>query len=111
VRHREVELARLVSPRPVGHATGEPHSRLGPAGDLDVEPGEGSRHAEPERLADRLLAGEASGVVLRRIRPRVAVVTLGLGEDSLAEGRIALERAPDPADLDEVEADLHEPSR
>ena len=34
---------------------------------------------QPERLADRLLAGEAGGEVLGRVRPREAVLALGLG--------------------------------
>src|SRR4029450_290409 len=72
-------------------------------------PGEGASDAESERLADRLLAGESSCVVLRRIRPRVAVGALGLGEAPLTKGRIALEGAPNARDFDQIDADGHEP--
>ena len=44
-------------------------------------------HAAAERLADRLLAGEPGRVVLGRVRPRVAVLALGLGEARAPESR------------------------
>src|SRR4029079_11226150 len=62
-----------------------------------------------ERLADRLLAREPRRVVLRRIRLRVAVRALGVGEAALAETRVALEGTRDPRDLDQVDADSHRP--
>ena len=55
----------------------EPNRRLRPADDLDLLPREGARNSEAERLADRLLAGEAARVALGRVRPRVAVRLLG----------------------------------
>src|SRR5205085_5947614 len=76
-----------------------------PPGDLDLLPREAD--ADPERLPDRLLPGEATGVALRRVRARVAVGLLGRREAAVAEARVALERAPDPRDLDQVEADPH----
>src|SRR4051812_3429225 len=109
--HREVELARCVAPRPVRHPAGKSHARLRPPGDFDVLPREGPRDAEPERLSDGLLAGEAGGIVLRRVWARIAVHALRLGEDTVSERRVALQRAPDAPDLDEVEADLHAPLR
>ena len=61
--------------------------------------------AAAERLAHRFLAGEAPRVVLRRVRLRVAVGLLGLGEAALTEARVALQRLADPLDLDQVESD------
>src|SRR5690242_18467196 len=83
-------------------AARQPNRGLGPADDLDLLPRERARDAEAERLADRLLAGEAAGIALGRIRARVAVRLLRLGEAAIAKARIALERTPDPRDLDEV---------
>src|SRR5262249_9780718 len=77
---------------------------LRPAADLDLAPGEVD--SLPDRLPDRLLRREAPGVVLRRVRLRVAVRALRLGEAALAEPvPVALERTPDARDLDEVDAD------
>src|SRR6185436_15130531 len=90
VRHREIDGAGADSFGPRLQASRQLDAGLRPARDLDLEPREGASDAEAERLADRLLAGEASRVVLRRIRPRVAVGTLGLREAALPERRIAL---------------------
>src|SRR6188472_3616599 len=62
VRHREIDRARAGACRPRQDATGQPNRRLRAAGDLDVPPGERARDADSERLADRLLAGEAPRV-------------------------------------------------
>src|SRR5215211_5440529 len=105
--HREVDPAGAGPAGPGADAARERDGRLGTARDLDVLPGERPGDAEAERLADGLLAGEAGGVVLSRVGPRLAVGALGLGEAALAEGRVALERAPDPCDLDQVDADVH----
>src|SRR5262249_54559990 len=78
---------------------------FGPAGDLDLLPREVD--AAAERLPDRLLAREASGIALGRVFLRVAVRALRLREAALTEAR-ALERFPDPLDLDQVDADLHD---
>ena len=86
---------------------GEPHRRLGPAADLDLAPGEVDGDAEAERLADRLLAREPGRIVLGRVRPRVAVRALGIGEAARAEPGVARERSPDTLDLDQVDADVH----
>ena len=75
------------------------------ARDLDVPPHE--LDAAAEGLADRLFAGEPRGEVLRRVRTREAVRALGLGEDALREPRPALQRPPDPLDLDQVNSDAH----
>src|SRR5207253_2573096 len=72
---------------------------------LDLAPREVD--ADPERLADRLLPGEAGGVVLRRVRPRLAVLALRLREAARPEARVALERPPDALDLDQIDADPH----
>ena len=80
-------------------------SRLRPARDLDLAPGE--VHAAAERLADRLLPGEPSRVVLGRVGTRVAVVALGLGEDSAPGSRVASSACCDAGDLDQVDADPH----
>jgi hypothetical protein len=58
---------------PARDAPAERHRRLRPSHDLDVAPGERARDSEAERLADGLLAREASGIALRGIRARVAV--------------------------------------
>src|SRR5579862_122378 len=105
VRHRQVDRLRADVLGPGGDAAREPHARLGPADDLDVLPRERARDAEAERLAHRLLAGEAPGVALRRIRTRVAVLLLGLGEAAVAKTRVPRERAADAFDLDEIGAD------
>src|SRR5437588_8171086 len=102
VRHREVDGVRPDVLGPGGDAPGETHRRLRTAHDLDVLPRECPRDAEAECLADRLLAGEAPGVALRRIRPRVAVGLLGGGEASIAEAAVPVERAPHALDLDQV---------
>src|SRR5262245_4303402 len=102
--HREVDRPRLDLLRPRGSAAGEPDARLRSPGDLDLLPREAD--ATAERLADRLLAGEPRGVALRRVRPRVAVLPFRQGEAALAEAR-PLECAPDPVDLDQVEAGAH----
>jgi hypothetical protein len=110
-REVKVERTGLVSPGPVRHAAGELDAGLRPAGDLDVPPGERAGDPEAERLAHGLLAREPGRVVLRGIRPGVAVRALGLCEDAVPERGVAHERPLDAPDLDEVEADLHEPSR
>src|SRR5215211_167006 len=108
--HREVDRAGADALGPRAHAAGKGNSRLRTAGDLYVLPGERARDPEAERLADGLLAGKARRVVLRRVRPRLAVRALGLREASLAEARVALERATDAPDLDQVDADVHRAS-
>jgi hypothetical protein len=46
--------------------------------------------------------------VLGRVRLRVAVGALGRGEAAFAEPvAVARKRAPDPLDLDQVDADAH----
>src|ERR1044072_8302736 len=103
VRHREVEPFCPDLGRPLLHAARQPYGRLRAPGDLDIAPGERARDPEADRLADRLLAGEAGGVVLRGVRPGVAVSALRLGEAALPERRVPLERAADPLDLDQVD--------
>jgi hypothetical protein len=104
MRHREVDAACLHSLGPLGDTTGEPNRGLRPAGDLDIPPGEQAGYPEPERFSDRLLPGEAGGVVLRRILPGVAVRLLLRSETAVAEPAVPLERGPDAADLDHVDA-------
>src|SRR5438477_421070 len=58
MRHRELDRARVHLLRPRGGATGEVDARLRPSADLDLLPREVD--AAAERLADRLLAGEAA---------------------------------------------------
>ena len=103
VRHRQLDPARADPLRRRRRPPRQPHARLRPPGDLDLLPREVD--ADADRLADRLLAGEPRRVVLRRVRLRVAVRALGLGEAALAEARVPLERPPDPLDLDQVDAD------
>src|ERR1700730_17522598 len=105
MRHREIDRA---DPAPLGErgeASGEMHGGFRTADDLDLLPREGARDAEAERLAHRLLAGEAPGIALGRVRPRLAVGLLGRREAAVAEPCVALERAPDAPDLDQVRAD------
>src|SRR5918996_2738273 len=109
VRHGEVQLPRADAARPGLQPAGQAHRRLRPPGDLDVLPGERARDAEAERLANRLLAGEARRVVLGRVGARVAVLLLRGREAAVAERRVALEGVPDALDLDDVEPDLHQP--
>src|SRR5205814_4901103 len=103
MRHRQVDAAGADTLRPRARPPEEPDGRFRPPDDLDLLPGEAN--AGPEGLADRLLAGESSRVVLRGIRPRVAVRSLGLGKAALAEAGPALERCGDAVDLDEIHAD------
>src|SRR5215210_5522547 len=105
MRHRELDLSGADSLGTPLRLAAERGSPIQPPCDLDLAPGEA--HARPERLADGLLAGEAGRVVLRRVRLRVAVRPLGIGEAALAEGRVALEGPCDPRDLDQVDADSH----
>src|SRR5262249_27227415 len=71
------------------------------------EPREGARNAKTQSLADRLLGGEAARIALRGIRARVAVRLLRRCEAALAKTWIALEGAPDPLDLDQVDTHGH----
>src|SRR5581483_1136870 len=105
VRHRELDPP---GSEPLGDARRpprQPHARLRTAHDLDLAPGEVD--ADAERLPDRLLAGETGCVVLRRVGSGVAVGALGLREAAVAEAGMAVERAPDPLDLDQVDAEPH----
>jgi hypothetical protein len=62
--------------------------------------------ARAERLEDRLLGGEARGVVLRRVlAARVAVGTLAFGEDPRAEAGRARQHFTHAPDFDNVYAD------
>src|SRR5690349_17237216 len=105
MRHREVDRGNPERGSPLGETAGEAHRRLRAPGDLDLLPGERARDAETERLADGFLAGEAAGVALRGVRPRVAIRALRLGEAALAKARVTSKGTPDPLDLDEVGAD------
>src|SRR5438034_5653656 len=107
MRHREVDRARADPFGPCLQASRKRDAGLRPARDLDLAPREGARDAEAQRLADRLLAGEPSGVVLRRIRPGVAVSALRLGEAALPKRRVPLERPAHPRDFNQVYAYCH----
>src|SRR6266511_1226499 len=97
MRHREVDRARPHLLRP----------GLRPPRDLDLAPCE--TDAAAERLADRLLGREARRVVLRRVPAAFAVRAFGLREAARREVRVALERAPDALDLDQIYANAHWP--
>src|SRR5438034_3540972 len=103
MRHRELDRTRAGTLGPRLRAAGERHAGFRSPRDLDLAPGEADAGAQ--RLPDRLLAGEAGSVVLRRVRPRVAVHALRLGEAALAKARIPLERSRNSRDLDQVDAD------
>src|ERR671930_997702 len=105
MRHREVDRAGARALRPRPRPAREAHAGLRPPGDLDLLPREAD--ADPERLADRLLAGEAAGVALGRVGARIAVRLLRDREAAVAEAGVAFEGAPDPRDLDQVEPDPH----
>src|SRR5206468_7581490 len=67
------------------------------------------RSARAERFPDRLLRGEAARVVLRRVRLRIAVRALRLGEAPLLEAlAVPLERRANALDLDQVDPDAQE---
>src|ERR671936_2620767 len=100
MRHREVDPARAHPLGPRLRAPGEQDAGLRPPRDLDLSPGEAD--ARPECLPDCLLARETCRVVLRRVRPAVAVLALRLGEAALAEAGIALERPSDQGDRDKA---------
>ena len=110
VRHRQLDLAHAQPLGALAQSPGQPHRRLGPAGDLDLPPGEVDGDSEAECLADRLLAREPGRIMLGRVRPRVAVRALGIGEAARAEPGVARERPPHALDLDQVDADAHEPA-
>ena len=105
MRHGEVDRTCAHLVRPGLRPARELHAGLRPPDDLDLAPREA--HAAAERLADRLLPGEARRVVLRGIPAAVAVLTLGFREAARLEARVALEGLRDPLDLDQVDADLH----
>src|SRR5258708_38248812 len=105
VRHRQVDLSGADALRSIRDAAREVAARLRTADDLDVLPGERARDAEAERLADGLLAGEPSGVALRRVGAGLAVRLLVRGEATVAEVRVALERTADARELDQIGAD------
>src|SRR5919201_5578108 len=106
MRHREVDPARADTLGRRLRSAGEHDAGLRPASDLDLSPGEADARAE--RLPDCLLAREARRVVLRRVRPAVAVRALCFGEATFAEAGVALERTCDPGDLDQIDADSHQ---
>src|SRR4051794_30561103 len=106
--HREVDPAGAARLRPLRDASAQRHGRLRPAGDLDVPPCKSAGDAEAERLTDGFLARKPARVALRGVRARLAVGLLGRREAAVAEPRVALERAPDAVDLDQVDADVHE---
>src|SRR5581483_12474621 len=85
MRHREIDRGDAERLGPRREAPREPHRRLRPPDDLDLLPRECARDAEAERLPDRLLAREATGVALGGIAPGVAVRALRLGEAALPE--------------------------
>src|SRR4051812_36948884 len=99
MRHGQVDAAGAHPLGPCRRAAGQADARLWAARDLDLAPGE--RDAEPERLSDGLLPRKPGGEVLRRVRPREAVVALGLGEDALHEPWVANEGPRNPVDLDQ----------
>src|SRR5438105_2340303 len=73
----------------------------------DLLPGEVDPRAE--RLADRLLRGEAARVVLRRVRLAVAVGLLRGREAAVAEAvAVPLERPAHTRDLDQVQSEPHQ---
>src|SRR5688500_13460179 len=99
MRHREVDLPGADFFSPFLRPAGQRDPRLGPPADLDLAPGEENPGAE--RLADCLLRRKARGVVLGRVRPRVAVGLLFLREAAILEARVAGESSLDAADLDQ----------
>src|SRR4051794_4439140 len=105
--HREVDLTHTAPRGPGADAAAQPDGGLGPADDFDVLPREGARNAEPERLPHGLPAGEAARTAHGRVRSRLAVRLLGSGEAAVAETGVALERASDPRDLDQVGTHAH----
>src|SRR5439155_21765771 len=107
MRHRQVDRADAGL---LGHPSDparEPHRRLRPSDDFDLLPREGACNAEAERLADGFLPRETTGIALCRVRSRVAVRLLRRREAACAEARVALERAADARDLDQIRADAN----
>src|SRR3954451_68165 len=104
MRHRKLDSTRADVLRPRGRAAAQVHGRLRPPADLDLLPGEVDAGAE--RLPDRLLGREPPRIVLRRVRLAVAVRALQPRKAALRQAcPVRLERAPDPLDLDQVDAD------
>src|SRR5438034_954890 len=106
MRHRELDRGRADPLGEGSRAAAQVHSRLRASTHLDLLPREVD--ARTKCLPDRLLRREAARVVLRRIRLRVAIRTLRLGEAPLLE-RVAVpfERAANALDLDQVDANFH----
>ena len=103
--HRELDVRGTDALRPRGRPAAEVDARLRPAADLDLLPGEVD--AGSQCLANGLFRREPPGVVLRRVRLRVAVRALRLGEAALLEVvAVPFERTADAVDLDQVDADL-----
>src|SRR5258708_2296697 len=106
MRHRKLDRARADPCGEGRRSTAQMHAGLRPSTHLDLLPRE--VHARTERLPDRFLRCEPAGVVLRRIRLRVTVGTLGFGEAPLFERvTVPLERAANALDLDQVDSNLH----
>src|SRR5690349_12749772 len=106
MRHRQLDPPRPDALCPGRRAAREVDAGLRAPPDLDLLPGEVDAGAE--RLPDSLLRGEPAGVVLRRVRLGVAVGALRLGEAACLEVlAVPRQRAPDPLDLDQVDADTH----
>src|SRR5688572_1009252 len=105
MRHREVDRACANFLRPGLGPPRQPDSRLRATHDLDLAPREADTAAE--RLADGLFPGKAGGIVLCRVSAAVAVLALRLRETAFGEPRIAIERAADALDLDQVDAHPH----
>jgi hypothetical protein len=93
----------LTPPRRRRRTTAEPHRRRLAGNDLDVARAEAA--GQPERLDDRLLGGKTGGEVAPRSRAPRGVFELAVGEEPLRQPRPARQRALDPLDLDQVDAD------
>ena len=113
---RECVIERSIGPAPSRSAQAADAARAAHAGfgrpAISISRQANARATpKPSALPTASLPAKRAGVVLRRVRPRVAVRALGLGEAALAERRVALERAPDPLDLDQVDADRSRAAR
>jgi hypothetical protein len=100
VRQRDVNADAQLS-RAVGGGAREPHRRAAAAGnDLDLA----WAQRDAERLAYRLLGAKTRREVASGTCARRRVGALGVREEALGEPRPARERALEPFDLEQVDA-------
>jgi hypothetical protein len=107
VAERDLDPRHAQAPRDVGDAAVQRDERLPTGQYLDVAPDEPD-DTDSERLADRLLGGEAGGVAQPRVGEAVTLRALLLAEEPLVGARQPLEQPAHARGLGHVDAEAVE---